>query len=217
MREAGLPLTMVLGALGIFGALAPGAREGRQGNAALAEAPAEAEKLYIAGLAREDVPPPIGARLWNNLGLARFAQDRFAEADSAFARVLPLEAETERRSLAAYNRGTAALAAGDLAGAIRSLRRALVLNPRYVPAQVNLEIALRRQRTDDGEDEPETPEPSPFAQRLKAQADSLVEARQYGQAFDLMQGGLARDSSVAAFGEFIQRLGNVTEIESGSP
>ena len=209
MRGAGLLL-----ALGLFGALAPGVRDGRQGNALLAEDPASAEQRYIAGLAEDDVPPEIGAPLWNNLGLARFAQDRLAEADSAFARVSALEAEAERRGLAAYNRGTAALGSGDLAGALRSLRRALILNPRYVPAQVNLEIALRRQRTDEPQDEPEPPEPSPFAQRLKAQADSLIEARQYADAFSLMQDGLARDSTVAAFGEYIQRLGDITEIES---
>ncbi|HIG74940.1 MAG TPA: hypothetical protein EYQ24_10300 [Bacteroidetes bacterium] len=207
------PAVLLLG-LGLFGALAPGAARGRQGNALLAEDAAGAEQAYLAGLTEDDVPAEIGAALWNNLGLARLAQDRAAEADSAFARVLPLAADADQRALAAYNQGTAALAAADLPGAIRALRRALVLRPDYVPAQVNLEIALRRQRDTDAEDEPEPPEPSPFAQRLKAQADSLVAARAYAEASDLMAEGLARDSTVAAFGEFIQRLGDIAEVDS---
>ncbi|MEM6325872.1 MAG: hypothetical protein AAF791_02020 [Bacteroidota bacterium] len=203
--------------LGLAAALAAGAAEGRRGNDRLAsdDAPG-AEALYSAGLARDDVPLEIGGALWNNLGLARLAQDRAAEADSAFTRALPLVSDADARALVAFNRGTAALARSDLGTAVESLRRALVLRPTYVPAQVNLEIALRRQRTDDGEEPPETPEPSPFAQDLKAQADSLVEARQYAEAYGAMQGGLARDSTVAAFGEFIQRLGQIVEVDSDS-
>ncbi|MEM1056366.1 MAG: tetratricopeptide repeat protein [Bacteroidota bacterium] len=207
-------LTGFLIVLGWLAALGPAASHGREGNEHLAaeDAPA-AEQSFVAGLAEDEAPPEIGAALWNNLGLARLAQNRAAEADSAFARVLPLAATPEDRALASYNRGTAALTAGDIPSAIRSLRRALVLRPTYVPAQVNLEIALRRQQTGDQET-PEEPEPSPFAERLKAEADSLVEARRYTDAFGLMQDGLARDSTIAAFGEFIQRLGQIVEVDS---
>ena len=204
---------LVLGSLGLFMALAPGAREGRRGNALLDAEPLAAEKAYVAGIAQDEVPPEVRAALFNNLGLARFATDRAAQADSSFSDALPWEADPERRAAVAYNAGTAALAAGDLPRAVAALRRALILRPDFVPAQVNLEIALLRQRQDD-QDQPERPEPSPFAERLKAQADSLVEARKYADALDLMQDGLARDSTVAAFGEYIQRLGDVVEVDS---
>lgn len=205
-------------ALGWFAALAPGAAEGRQGNALFeTQDTAGAEQRYIAGLAQEDSPAAIAAALWNNLGLARLMQDRPAEADSAFMRALPLLSDAERRGLTAYNRGTAALSANEVAGAVENLRRAVVLMPAYVPAQVNLEIALRRQRDGEEQEQPEPPEPSPFAQRLKVQADSLVEARQYSDAYGLMEDGLARDSTVAAFGEFIQRLGQIVEVDTDPP
>ncbi|OZC02993.1 tetratricopeptide repeat protein [Rubricoccus marinus] len=200
--------------LGVFGALAPGAREGRNGNAALEAEPLAAEQEYIAGLAQEDVPPEIRAALFNNLGLARFATERFAQADSSFSDALPWVGSPQRHALVAYNAGTAALASGDLTRAVAALRRALILDPSMVSAQVNLEIALLRQRRGDEDQQPEKPEPSPFAERLKAQADSLVERREYERAFGLMQNGLARDSTVAAFGEFIQRLGDVAEVDS---
>lgn len=210
--------TALLLSLGIFAALAPGAKEGRLGNEALAETPADAEAHYVAGLAEAEAPPEIRAALWHNLGLARFAGGRSAEADSAFASGLEWEADPPRRARIAYGAGTAALDAGDLPSAIARLRRALVLDPTYAAAQVNLEIALLRQRQEDQDKQPEPPEPSPFAERLKAQSDSLVAIRQYQNAFGLMQDGLARDSTVAAFGEYIQRLGDIVRIDTtGSP
>ncbi|MEL6615985.1 MAG: hypothetical protein AAFQ43_09615 [Bacteroidota bacterium] len=208
----------ILVGLGLFISLAPGAKEGRLGNADLAETPAEAETHYIAGLAEAEAPPEIRAALWHNLGLARFAGGRSAEADSAFANGLEWAADAEQRARLAYGAGTAALDAGDLPGAIASLRRSLVLDPTHAPSRVNLEIALLRQRRDDQDEPPAPPEPSPFAERLKAQADSLVDLRQYPGAFDLMQEGLARDSTVAAFGEYIQRLGDIVRIDTtGTP
>ncbi len=199
--------------LGVFGALAPGMREGRNGNALVDTEPLAAEQEYIAGLAQDDVPPEARAALFNNLGLARYATERYAQADSSFSDALAWVG-AERHATVAYNAGTAALKAGDLTRAVAALRRALVLDPAMATAQVNLEIALLRQRRGDENDQPEPPEPSPFAERLKAQADSLVERRQYERANALMQDGLARDSTVQAFGEFIQRLGDVAEVDS---
>lgn len=200
--------------LGIFAALAPGAKQGRLGNERLADAPGEAEAQYVEGLAEAEAPPEIRAALYHNLGLARFAGGRSAEADSAFSDAFAWEADPAQRARIAYGAGTAALDAGDLGRAVASLRRALLLDPTHSAARVNLEIALLRQRRGDQDDQPEAPEPSPFAQRLKAQADSLVGITQYEGAFNLMQDGLARDSTVAAFGEYIQRLGDITRIDT---
>ena len=204
-------------ALGLFGALAPGVAEGRAGNEALAAGDAAAaESLYVTGLVQEGAPPEARAGLYHNLGVARAAAGRPAEADSAFADALPWAADPERRARTLYGAGTAALGAGDLGRAVEHLRRSLLLRPGYIPAQVNLEIALLRQRQDE-EDPPEQPEPSAYAQELKAEADALVEQRRYADAFALMQEGLARDSTVQAFGDYIQRLGEVTEIDTAPP
>ena len=206
------PLALL--ALGLFGALAAGVQEGRIGNRLLADGDAPgAEEAYIAGLAQEYVPPEARLALWHNLGLARFEANRVAEADSAFADALPWAADPDARARVAYNLGTAALAGGDLTRAVAALRRALLLRPDDAAAQVNLEIALLRLRRGD-DDTPEAPEPSEFAQRLKAQADSLVEIREYADALSLMNDGLARDSSVAAFGDFLGRLGEIVQIDT---
>ena len=190
----------------------PGVADGRAGNDLAAAGDLDAaEAASIAGLARDGVPPDVQARLWHNVALARAQTDRVAEADSAFVRALDLTASPARRARIAYDAGTAQLAGGDARRAAVHLRRALLLQPGDADARRNLEIALRRIQPPS--DTPETPEPSDFATRLKAQADALIDEEKYRDALDLMEDGRARDSTVAAFDDFIGRLGGVVQIE----
>ncbi len=193
-------------------ALRPGVSDGRTGAELLAQGDAAgAEAAFVSGLARPDVPRGVQARLWHSLGLARAEQERYAESDSAFAEALLRAEGTDQRARYAYDAGTAALLADDAPRADSLLRRALLLSAN-ADARRNQEIARRRLQ-----DPPETPDASDFAQRVKAQADSLVDLRQYRGALDVMQYGLARDSTVAAYGEFIDRLGGVVDIETTVP
>ncbi|MEM0961249.1 MAG: VWA domain-containing protein [Bacteroidota bacterium] len=193
-------------------AIQPGAVEGRRGVAALdAGDLARAEAQFVSGIATPDVPRPLRARLWHGLGVTRMRAERTAEADSAFAEALARADTPRQRGRYAYDAGTAALTAGDAVRADSLLRLALLLAP-TPDARRNQEIARRLI-----EDPPPQPEPSDFAEQLKAQADSLVQARQYREALDVMQGGLAQDSSVAAYADFVQRLDGVVQIEEGVP
>ena len=204
---------------GPFAALQTGVREGREGARLLdtradsvAGDPEAAEAAFISGLALDGVPRGVQSKLWHGVGLARAHARRFAEADSAFAEALVRADAPARRARYALDAGTAALLGGDPARAVDLLRRSLVLDPDRPETRRAYEIA-RRALADD----PEAPEPSDFARRLKAQADSLVGARQYRAALDVMEGGLAQDSTVATYADFIGRLGGVVQIEETVP
>lgn len=189
-----------------------GVQDGRRGNALEIQGDFEgAEAAYLDGLARDAVPPDVQARLWHNLALMRARTDRLADADSAFVRALELTAAPGDRARIAYDAGTAQLNGADPRRAVTYLRRTLLLQPAHVGARRNIEIALRRIQPPP--EQPETPEPSDFAKRLKAQADALIAQQQYRDALDLMEDGRARDSTVAAFDDFIGRLSGVVQIE----
>jgi len=189
-----------------------GVQDGRRGNALEIQGDFEgAEAAYIAGLARDEVPPDVQARLWHNVALMRARTDRLAEADSAFTRALELAAAPSARARIAYDAGTAQLSGDDARRAVAHLRRALLLRPDNVDARRNIEIALRRIQPPP--EQPEKPDPSDFAKRLKEQADALIDQQQYRDALDLMEDGRVRDSTVAAFDEFIGRLSGVVQIE----
>ena len=55
-------------------------------------------------------------------------------------------------------------------------------------------------------------EPSAFARRLKRKADMLVSKNEYQAAAELMSDGLRKDSTVAAYRDFMGRLTDVAQI-----
>jgi Ca-activated chloride channel family protein len=210
---AALALLLLGGCSNPLDALRPGVKEGRAAVELLGLGDAVgAEAQFVAGIANAEVPRDVRARLWHGLGVARAAQDRFAGADSAFAEALAFADTPDRRARYLTDAGTAALRADAPARADSLLRLALLLDPTSEAARRNQEIARRLL-----EDPPEPPEPSAFAEQVKARADSLVAARQYRPALDVMNEGLAQDSSVAAYAEFMNRLGGVVQIEDAVP
>ena len=210
-RAAAALAVLLLG--GCLDALQPGVSDGRVGAERLAEGDAPgAEAAFVSGLARPEVPRDVQARLWHGLGLARAEQERYAQADSALAQALSRASRSDQRARYAYNAGTAALLADDPQRADSLLRRSLLIDPTSADARRNQEIARRRLQ-----DPPEPPEPSDFARQLKARADSLIDLRQYGPAFDVMEEGLRQDSTVQAYQDFIDRLGGVVDIEANAP
>ncbi len=123
--------------------------------------------------------------------------------------------DASRTNGAAFNGGVAAHSAQDLEGARSRFRLALLADADDMDARHNWEWIARqmdRQQQQGGQNPP--PDPSDFARRLKEQADALVAQERYAAAYALMQDGLARDETVAAFNTFISRVGSVAQIDS---
>ncbi len=195
-----------------------GAREGRLGNEDYARSDfGPAGALYREGIDRSEAEGEAGAvraNLYNNLGCALYEQQEFERAQTAFETSLGLALTAEGRAQAAYNAGNAAARQQAFEAALGFYRHALLADPDHAEAKFNYEY-LRRQLQPDAPPEPDAAQPSPFAQAVKAEADSLVAARQYRAALETMQRGLATDSTVSAYGDFLSRLGAVVEIDDG--
>ncbi len=212
---------LVLLALYLF-AVPAGSREGRAGNERLREGDFEgAAALYRAGLARsdsdgatDDAALAVRAALLNNLGLALYEDGLPADALRAFEAAADAAPDADGRARAAFNAGAAAARLQDLEGALGFYRRALLARPAFPEAAFNYEFVRRRLQQQNPQDEPPPDvEPSAFAQRLKAQADALVARRRYADALALMEDGARADSTVAAYRDFLGRLGTVVDIE----
>ena len=209
-----LTLLAILLALPGCAAFADGAAEGRKGMKLFEAGDLEAAAAaFQEGInATENQTGRTREALHTNLGLAHFAQAQFAEAAEAFSEALALAETPSRRAETAYNAGTALAKTEELEQALMFLRRALILQPDFPAARFNYELVKRRlegTRPPDGT----PPEPSAFAEELKARADSLVAARHYLEAARLMNEGLLQDSTVAAYSDFMQRLDEVVGIE----
>lgn len=97
-------------------------------------------------------------------------------------------------------------------------RQALLMDPtdedaRYNLALIQRVIASRRPDRKDGEDGDKgdkDKELGVLAQRIMAQADSLVEQFRFQDALDLMQGGLQKDPTLQQRKDYMDKLGTIT-------
>lgn len=213
-------MTRLLIALFLF-TVPAGALEGHRANAHYSAGEiAEAIATYREGLLRsEGEVGAVRAGLFNNLGTALYEQEDFAGAQNAFERSLGVALTADDWARAAFNAGNAAAQQQNFEAALGFYRRALLARPDFTEAAFNYEYLKRQQQDEQPQDsEPETVQPSPFAEQLKAQADSLVAGERYRDALDMMQQGLVADSTVQAYSDFVGRLSAVVDIdESDQP
>ena len=205
-------LALILLLFGLFGDT--GAEHGRSGNALYEQGQyAAAATAYRDGLAAlNDTTGAVYAALQNNLGAALHRQKQFSAARTAFERAARSAPSLDERARARFNAATAAAGLGNLQAALRDYRQVLLMDPTHTPARYNYEF-LKRKLTSGRRSQPSPDvEPSAYARRLKKKAEALVARRQYGAAVDSMQRGLRRDSTVAAYRDFLTRLTDVAEI-----
>lgn len=194
-----------------------GSEAGRRGNELYQQGNfAEAARAYREGLnARDDAPDAVTAALWNNLGLALYRSGDHRGARNAFTEALATAPSRGDSVRALYNAGNTAVAQDSLRAALDFYRRALRADPSHENARYNYEYIQRRlTEQPPAQQQADNIEPSAYARRLKQRADSLVALQQYADAQRLMQEGLRRDSTVAAYRSFMTRIGDVAQIDT---
>ena len=192
-----------------------GADEGRRGNSLYADGTyGEAASAYRSGLSRiDDEAGSLATGLWNNLGAALHQLEQYEDAASAFQQAIDAAATPAHRARALYNAGNNAAAQKNLEAALDFYRKALLANPGYEDARFNYEY-VKREMAKRQQSPSRSIEPSDYARKLKRRAEALAQNRRYEAAYRLMQQGLQRDSTVAAFQSFITRLSDVTQIDT---
>ncbi len=148
-----------------------------------------------------------------NLGLSYHYASQPEEAAASFDKA----SQSPDKLLAsfAYNQGGVILGnKKDYQVALSKFQSALIQDPLNEVARYNYELLARWLKRDEerkNKDE-NTPEPSAFAKRKKAEADRLVEQFRFKEALSLMEAALAQDETVAAYQEFMTSLKDVVEI-----
>ena len=193
--------------------------EARQANSAFEEGNYEqAEELYKAAIEAS----PDNFKLYFNLGNAQAKQGKVEEAIDSFMEFRSLAESPEDKSMAEYNIGTLLAEDQKWKPAATHFKNALKLDPSDLDAKHNYERALeeiKNEEEDEGNEEQNQenqppPEPSEYALAMKKQAEKLVAEQRYQDAYNLMQRALEADDTVRAFNNFIERIRNVSEINS---
>lgn len=148
-----------------------------------------------------------------NLGLSYQYASQPEEAAASFDKA-SLSADKFLASFA-YNQGGVVLGnKQDYQAALSKFQSALIQDPLNEEARYNYELLARwLKRDEERKNQKEnTPEPSEFAKRKKAEADRLVEQFKFQEALTLLEAALAQDETVGAYQEFITSLKDVVEI-----
>lgn len=148
-----------------------------------------------------------------NLGLSYHYASKPEEAAASFDKA----SQSPDKLLAsfAYNQGGVILGnKQDYQAALSKFQSTLIQDPLNEVARYNYELLARwLQRDEERKNKDEnTPEPSAFAKRKKAEADRLVEQFKFKEALTLLEAALAQDETVAAYQEFMTSLKDVVEI-----
>ena len=97
----------------------------------------------LAAYQRAEVLEPDATAIHFNLGNAFYRMGQYQEAASELELVMT-EPNPRRRADAMYNIGNTVFKAGQLDGALRAYRAALVMNPDDMQAKENLEFCLKK-------------------------------------------------------------------------
>lgn len=218
------PLLAALLAGGLLSACDPsGAALGRRGNDAYSDSLfADAARAYRSGL---DALPDaergaVRSGLWNNLGAARHQQENFQEARNAFREAIATAHTNTALARAHYNAGNTTFRQDSARQALRHYRNALLSNPSHEAAKFNYEFVKRNQpskpppQNEQNQQQEEDITPSPYAKKLKQQAEQLTAQRKYREAHRLMEQGTKVDRTVRAYRSFMKRLRDVADIDS---
>lgn len=196
------------------------ANDGRKANEAYENGNyEEAEQLYLAAIEEE----PDNAKFYFNLGNAQAKQGKVEDAIQSFMEYRSLVESPQEKARAEYNIGTLLAEQNQWKPAATHFKNALKLNPADLDAKHNYERVLAEQEKEEQDEEQQQdqeqenqppPEPSEYALAMKKQAEKLVAQRKYSEAYNLMQRALQADETVRAFNDFIERIKNVSEINS---
>lgn len=176
----------------------------------------EAEALYRVSLEAD----PENVEVHFNLANALAKQGKTEEAIQSFMEYRALANTPDKKALAEYNIGSMLADGEQWKPAAQHFRNSLKLNPSDLEAKHNFERAYaeankqdEQQQNEDQENQEQEP-PTEYAKAMKKRAEQLVDQRKYNEAFNLMQEALKVDQTVQNFNDFIQRISQVSEINS---
>ncbi len=186
----------------------------RQGNEAFSEGRySESETYYMKALDKNR----DYFKAAFNLGDAMYRQERYVNAAQQFERAAAMATTKAEKGKAFYNAGNARMADGQYDKAVAAYRQSLVNDPTNADARYNMLYAMKmmpesQKQQDKNENKP-PPKPSEWAKNRKREAEEMMINKAYEKALKHMETGMEIDSTVAAFGSFMQRLQQISAID----
>ncbi len=174
----------------------------------------EAEVQYKKALEND---PDIFEGKFNS-ATSMLKQKKYEPAIEQFEILAGTTSDKENLAKVYHNLGNAYVANKNLQEAQQAYKLALKNNPkdedtRYNLAYVNQALAQQQKQEQEQNKDEKPPEPSEYAKKVKAESDRLVANAQFREALHVMEEGLKKDKTVAAYNDYTERLKKVCGIE----
>lgn len=152
--------------------------------------------------------------IYLNLGNAYFQQKDTTNAVQFYGKVLSSN-DNNLRSLAYQQMGIINKQKNKLKEAMADFKSSLKSNPTNEDARYNYELLKKIvDEQEQQQNNDEDIEPSEYAKQIKAQADKMAQRFLFEQALNIMQEGLKKDKTVAAYNSFITKLNDVVDSKN---
>ena len=150
-----------------------------------------------------------------NLANALYRNDSISKAGERYNQLLGMATDKMIVGAAQNQAGLIDAREQKYDEAIEHFKDALRADPDNEQARYNYELLMKQKNKNqqNQQDQQDQPEPSDFAKRLKEKAEQLASEGRFLEAFNLMQQGLKVDVTVGTYQDFINKLGDVAEID----
>lgn len=152
-------------------------------------------------------------RVLINLAHAYYHKKDTSNAANYYTQVLSSN-HRNLRSVAYQQMGLIHKQANKLKDALADFKFALKSNPNNEEARYNYELLkkiLKKQENQNQQNKNKDIKPSEYAKKIKAQADALSKKNMFEEALQIIQQGLKKDKTVAAYNDYISKLNDVVE------
>lgn len=173
----------------------------------------KARALYAKTL----ISDPSSLKANYNLGNTFYQLKKWDQAKTHYTKAAGVAQKKEDKANIYYNLGNISMQEKNFPEALKNYKTSLKNNPSDNQTRYNYALAKRmmdQQKQDKKDNKNKLPQPSEFAKELKFKADGLSKRGEFGEAFQLMQNGLKKDSTVAHYQSFMQKLQDVITIDS---
>ena len=151
-----------------------------------------------------------------NLGNTLYELKDYKGAIPHYARVAKASTDKSEKAGAFHNEGNAFMQLREYEKAMESYKNSLRNNPKDNETRYNFALAkkLHNEQQNQKQNPPDLPKPSAFALSQKAKADSLSADARFKDALELMHRALRKDSTVAHFQSFLDKLNEVVILDT---
>lgn len=159
---------------------------------------------------------PSSVKANYNMGNLLYKQNLFSKAQAYFEKAVHNSKSYQEKAHIFHNLGNTFIKLKKYKEAEEAYKNALLHNPKDNETRYNFALAkkLFELKEKQNNHQKNKPKPSDFALEIKTKADQAAQNYEFFKALEIMKKGLEKDSTVNHFQDYINKLNEITLLDS---